>query len=106
MIALAVGILIRHGAGVVALVIIYSQLVEQLVAAIPRFGKDIYKWLPFNVAGKFLTGTGGSSGGQDGGYGPVLSNSPLGQGWALIYFAAFALALLAIAITTAKKRDA
>jgi hypothetical protein len=36
----------------------------------------------------------------------VLSNSPLSQGWALAYFAGFALVMLAIAIGVARKRDA
>ncbi|WP_158887302.1 hypothetical protein [Amycolatopsis anabasis] len=106
LIAVAVGLLVRHSAGAVALLIIYAQAAEPLVAAIPSVGDDVHRWLPFNAASKFLTGNGDSAGGRDGGYGPVLSDSPLGQGWALAYFAAIALALLAIAIRTAKTRDA
>jgi ABC-2 type transport system permease protein len=61
--------------------------------------------MPFNVANKFLTGVGGSNGGRDGGA-AALSSSPLSPGCALAYFAGFALALLAVAIGVAKKRDA
>jgi ABC-2 type transport system permease protein len=65
----------------------------------------IYKWMPFNVANKFLTGMGGSHGGRDGGA-ASLSSPPLRPGWSLAYFAGLALVLLAVAIGVAKKRDA
>ena len=55
-IAVAVGLLIRHSAGAVSLLLIYSLLVESLVALIPNVGDDIQKWMPFYVADKFLTG--------------------------------------------------
>jgi ABC-2 type transport system permease protein len=104
-VAVAVGILVRHSAGAVSLVLIYSQLVESLVTLIPKVGDDIQKWMPFYVANKFLTGD------------PDVTNRPIGEGpppslsslspwWSLAYFAGFALVLLMIAIFTANKRDA
>jgi ABC-2 type transport system permease protein len=104
-IAIAVGVLTRHSAGALSLLLVYSLAVERLIPLIPNVGEDIYKWLPFNVANKFLFGTGGSNGGHDGGA-VSLSTSPLSPGWALAYFAGFALVLLGVAIGVAKKRDA
>jgi ABC-2 type transport system permease protein len=95
-IAVAVGILVRHSAGAIAILLIYSLLVEKLIQIIPKVGRHIHDWMPFNVAGKFLNGGGGVE----------PSSSPLSPGWALAYFAGVAIVLLAIAIGVAKKRDA
>ncbi|NIH86365.1 ABC transporter permease [Amycolatopsis granulosa] len=105
-IAVAVGILLRHSAGAIALLLIYALAVENLVRLIPGIGDDIYQWLPFNVANKFLTGDGASDLGRNAEAGAPLSNAVLSQGWSLAYFAAVAVALLAIAIGVARKRDA
>ncbi|MFD8491924.1 ABC transporter permease [Amycolatopsis sp. NPDC059657] len=105
-IALAVGILIRHSAGAISLVLIYNLAVEDLITLIPKVGHKIHEWLPFNAAHKFLTGTGESNGSRGGDMGPPLSDSPLSPGWALAYFAGFALVLLTISIVVAKRRDA
>ncbi|MFD2417944.1 ABC transporter permease [Amycolatopsis pigmentata] len=104
-IAIAVGIMIRHSAGAIALLLVYSLAVESLVGLIPGIGHDIQKWMPFNVAEKFLTGDAGSNSGRGPG-GGQSSGVILSQGWSLAYFAAVAIGLLAIAITVAKKRDA
>lgn len=50
-IAVAVGILFRHTAGVIALLLIYVLLVEQLVQIVPSVGQAVHRWLPFNAAG-------------------------------------------------------
>lgn len=105
-IAVAVGILIRHSAGAISVVLIYSLAVENLIQIIPKVGNGIHKWMPFNVAEKFLTGTGESNGALGSHGGPPLSDSTLSPIWALVYFAAFSLVLLAISIVVAKKRDA
>ncbi|AXB46330.1 hypothetical protein [Amycolatopsis albispora] len=106
-VAVAVGILIRHSAGAISLLLIYNLAVEGLVPLIPSIGDDIHKWMPFNVAHKFITGDGSANGALAGeAAGPPLSSSTLSPGWALAYFAGFAVIMLAIAITTAKKRDA
>ncbi len=104
--AVGAGLLIRHGAGALALVITYALVVEDLVTLIPHAGAAIHRWLPLNVVTKFLSDTGQANGGRDGGNANVLSDSPLNPGWALAYFAAFALIVLAAGITTAKRRDA
>jgi ABC-2 type transport system permease protein len=105
-IAIAVGILVRHSAGAISLLLIYTLAVEGLVQLIPSIGDDIYKWMPFNAANKFLTGDGASNAGRDVAAGAPLSNTPLSPGWALAYFAGFALIMLVIALTAANKRDA
>lgn len=105
-IALSVGVLIRHSAGAVSLLLIYTMLVESLVALIPSVGEDIQKWLPFNVASKFLNGDPDATNVIAGGEGPPPSNATLSPWWALAYFAAFAAVMLSIAVVAANKRDA
>jgi ABC-2 type transport system permease protein len=104
--AVAVGILLRHSAGAIALLLIYMLAVESLIRLIPTIGAPIFKWMPFNVAEKFLTGDGATNLGRNAQAGAPLSTSPLPPGWAVAYFAAIALVLLAAAITVAKRRDA
>ncbi|RSM84102.1 hypothetical protein DL991_01015 [Amycolatopsis sp. WAC 01375] len=94
-IAIAIGILIRHSAGAISLVLIYALAVENLIQLIPKIGKDIYDWMPFHVADRFL-----------GGSGPAAANAPLSQAGSLAYFAGFALVLLVISLVVANKRDA
>jgi len=98
--AVALGILIRHSAGAIALLLIYYLAVEELVQLIPKIGHHIHEWLPFNVANKFLRGA------ATAGDGPAPSDSPLSPGWALAYFAGIAIVFLLVALGVAKKRDA
>lgn len=104
-IAVSVGTLVRHSAGAISILLIYTQLVESLVTLIPKVGDDIERWMPFNVARKFLTGN------------PDLTNRPIDAGpppsdvtlspwWALAYFAGVALVCLCVALFAANKRDA
>lgn len=104
-IAVAVGTMIRHSAGAISLLLIYSQLVEGLVGLIPSIGDDIQKWLPFNVANKFLTGNPDLTA-RPISEGPGVSNAALSPWWALAYFAGVAAVLVAAAIFTANRRDA
>ncbi|GAA5124327.1 ABC transporter permease [Haloechinothrix salitolerans] len=99
----AVGTLVRHSAGAISLLLIYVMVVETLVPIIPRVGDDIYKWLPFNVAEKFLSGDGAVRGASEG---PPLSTSTLSPWVALAYFAGVAAVLLTAAIMVARRRDA
>ncbi|MCT2586465.1 ABC transporter permease [Actinophytocola gossypii] len=103
--ALAIGVLVRQSAGAVAIVLIYSQLVESLVALIPNIGTDIQKWMPFYVANKFLTGDPDPTT-RAVAEGPPPSAATLSPWWALAYFVAIAVALLAVSLFAANRRDA
>lgn len=102
--AVAVGIMIRHSAGAISLLLIYSMLVESLVKLIPAVGDDINRWMPFNVAEKFLSGDGSARGAVA--QGPPLSTSTLSPTLALVYFAGVAALLLTASLVMAKQRDA
>ncbi|WP_290056735.1 ABC transporter permease [Amycolatopsis solani] len=97
--AVAVGVLIRHSAGAIALLLIYNLAVEDLIQLIPKIGAHIHEWMPFNAANKFLRGSAVVDG-------PSPSDSPLSPGWALAYFAGIAIVFLLVALGVAKKRDA
>jgi ABC-2 type transport system permease protein len=93
--SVAVGILVRHTAGAVALVLTWALMVEQLVALIPGL-ESVATWLPFQAAKQFLL-----AGQIPDGAG--LTEQPWG---AMGYFAAVCAGLLAVAIAVAKRRDA
>jgi len=102
-IAVAVGILIRQSAGAIAILILWPLLVENLVNLIPKVGDDLAKWAPFANGSSFLNQ------GQDfglAGAGAGGSDFALSPWWALLYFAGWAAALMAIALFSASKRDA
>jgi ABC-2 type transport system permease protein len=102
-IAIAVGILIRQSAGAIAILILWPLLVESLVTLIPKVGDDLGRWAPFTNANSFLNQgqeyglAGDFAGNQD------WALSPWG---ALLYFAGWAAALMAVALFSASKRDA
>ncbi|GLZ37459.1 ABC transporter permease [Actinokineospora sp. NBRC 105648] len=104
-VAVAVGVLVRHSAGAISLVLIYNLLVEGLIVLIPNVGPKIHKWLPFNMAHQFVTGNPDPTG-RDVNFGPPLSDATLGPWAALAYFAGFAAVLLVIALAVANRRDA
>lgn len=93
-VAVAVGILVRHTAGAVSIVLVWSLMAEQLIGAIPGVGPAVAQWLPFTAAKWFLTSDGTATGALEG---PWV---------ALAYAALVAGALLAVAIGAARRRDA
>lgn len=96
-VAISVGVLLRQTAGAVTLLMIWSMLVESLVALIPNIGPDIQKWMPFTVADNFL-GTSMAS--------QARAEIPLGPWGSLAYFAAIAAGLLVISLVVVNRRDA
>jgi len=102
-IAIAVGILIRQSAGAVAILILWPLAIENLFNLIPKVGDDMARWSPFANGGSFLNQ------GQDfglAGANAAGSEWALSPWWALLYFAGWAAALLAIALLSANRRDA
>jgi ABC-2 type transport system permease protein len=95
-IAVAVGILIRQSAGAITLLLVYVLLVENLISLIPKIGADVQKWMPFVQAANFAPVAAG--GGR--------TDLPLSPWGSLLYFAGIAAVLLAVALATAKRRDA
>jgi ABC-2 type transport system permease protein len=91
-IALAVGAVVRQSAGAISILLIWVLLLENLVALIPRVGRDIQQWLPFMSLSRFL---------GDAGPDPVLGP------WAsLAYSAGIAVVLLGAAAAVVNRRDA
>jgi ABC-2 type transport system permease protein len=90
-IALAVGVLARHTAGAVSIVLVWSLVAENLLDLIPGMAPDISRWLPFHAAKQFLAGDG----------------TGLDSPWtALAVLAAWAAGMIAVAIAVARRRDA
>lgn len=90
--ALAVGTLVRQTAGAVTILLVWSMLVEQLVALIPEIGTNIQQWLPFTVLDRFL--------------GRGMPDAPLGPWGSLSYVLVLAVALWIVAAVVAHRRDA
>ncbi len=92
-VAVAVGVLVRHTAGAVALVLVWVLVAEALVGAIPVVGPAVAPFLPFEAAGRFLADAPAGAG-------------PLGSPWlAGAWFALVTAALLALAVRVARHRD-
>ncbi len=89
--AFAVGALLRHTAGAVALLLVYTLLGENLVVLIPDYGREVKDWLPFTALDHFVAG------------GTPLPYGPWGG---LAYFAGFAGLLLVLSVLVANRRDA
>jgi ABC-2 type transport system permease protein len=101
--AVALGIMLRQSAAAIAILILWPLLVESLISLIPKVGDDIQKWSPFTNAGWFLnahqdTGLAGED--------AQATATSLSPGMALLYFAAWGVGLLVIALVVANKRDA
>ncbi|MFF1817411.1 hypothetical protein ACFVWG_08950 [Kribbella sp. NPDC058245] len=95
--AVAIGTLVRQSAGALAIVICWPLLLEGIGLAIPKVGEFLSDWGPFSRVSWFL-------GGDQPGSGP--SDAVMSPTWSLLYFAAWAIGLLVIALAVAKKRDA
>lgn len=93
--AVGVGMLLRQTAGAVTLLLLWSLLVENLVALIPEIGPDVQQWMPFVMADHFLSG-GGS----------MAIEMPLGPWGALAYFAAVTVGVWVIGLVVTHRRDA
>ncbi|SDP80934.1 ABC-2 type transport system permease protein [Actinopolyspora xinjiangensis] len=100
--ALAVGMLVRQSAGAISLVLVWALLVESLVQLLPRVGNDLYDWMPFAAATRFLM----QSGGAETSMSSQLPEPPIGPWASLVYFLAIGVVLLVLGIVTVRQRDA
>lgn len=103
-IAVAVGLLVRHTAGAVALLLGWIFVVESLLTFLPSIGPAMMGWLPFVNGGNFLlAGQPADAVGQPA---PPAADMVFGPWGSLGYLAAWAAVLLTAAIVLAKRRDA
>jgi len=91
--AVGVGTLIRQSAGAISLLLLWPLVIESLATMIPKVGKYIGEFGPFNNMAHFL-GTGANF---DFRWGPWGS---------LLYFAAFVAIVFGAALFAVNKRDA
>lgn len=91
--AVGVGTLIRQSAGAISLLLLWPLVIESLATLIPKVGKYIGEFGPFNNVTYFL----GNEGMYDFHWGP----------WgALLYFAAFVAIVFGASLFVVNKRDA
>ena len=106
-VALGVGLLVRHTAGAISLLLVWALVVE--IAIVPILDStlklEISRWLPFANAGNFITA--GDSTANGTAQGAPAIDYPFGGPWgSLGYFAAVAITVLVIGIVVANRRDA
>lgn len=101
--AVAVGIIVRHTAGAVALLLVWALLAESIIGLLPNVGEAIQRWLPFVNANHFLS-AGLIEPGEDGP--PIPTDMPFGPWGSLAYLAVLAAGLLVVALVVANRRDA
>lgn len=106
-VAIGVGLLVRHTAGAISLLLVWALVVESAVVPIldSTLKLGISRWLPFANAGNFITAGDSTANGQAQGA-PVI-DYPFGGPWgSFSYFAAVAVIMLVIGIVVANRRDA
>ncbi|MFC0066840.1 ABC transporter permease [Umezawaea endophytica] len=99
--AVAVGILVRQTAAAVAILLVYTMLLENLIGIIPTIGPKIQRWLIGRNSDHFLTAGNESFISEGGG-----ADQPFGPWGSLAYYAAVCVGFLVVALVVAKRRDA
>lgn len=90
--AIGVGALLRHTAGAVTALMLWSLLAENLIGVIPDFGPAVQDWLPFTAGQRFTA--------------PADPSAALGPWASLAYFAVVSVAVLVVAAVVIRRRDA
>ncbi|MCP2277381.1 ABC transporter permease [Nocardia amikacinitolerans] len=92
--SVGVGALVRQSAGALSLLIVWPVLIEPIIGAFGKYGRNIQVFLPFQNANRFLG----------------LEDTGLPWHWgawpALLYFAAFVAIVFGAALVVVNKRDA
>ncbi|WP_410608874.1 hypothetical protein [Amycolatopsis sp. lyj-109] len=95
-----VALLLRSVAFGLTVVLVWTQVLEGVLAVIPGFGKHVYQWMPFHAADEFVGAASFASG-------PLqLPSAPLGPWGYLGYFAAITVALFVAGVLVTARRDA
>ena len=91
--AIGVAYLLRHTAGAMAVVLLWSLVLEDLVNFIPKVSDEIYPFMPFlNMRSAVNLND--------------VNNAAWGQGGSMIYFAAIALVVFLAGLVALRRRDA
>ena len=91
--AIGVAYLLRHTAGAMAVVLLWSLVLEDLVNFIPKVSDEIYPYMPFlNMRSAVNLND--------------VNNAAWGQGGSMIYFAAIALVVFLAGLVALRRRDA
>jgi ABC-2 type transport system permease protein len=101
-IGVGVGLLVRHGAGAVTLLLCWL-LAEIVAGSVATTSEYLSPWLPFTVLNRF---TSAELAGPNPGQSIFVEQSMFGPWAALAYAAGVALAVLAAAVAATRRRDA
>ncbi|MDN5858170.1 MAG: hypothetical protein L0H84_06055 [Pseudonocardia sp.] len=101
--SIAVGILVRHGAGAVTALLVWMLVGEVVLGSLPGVGTGVAVWLPFRNLARFLVAGVADPDPNRAFFGERLLFGP----WAaLAYAAGVAVAVLVMALAVARRRDA
>lgn len=94
--AIAIGVLVRQSAAAISLLVLWQLIIEPLVGALGKVGREISAFLPFQNASRFATMDDSLS----------SANWHWGVWGSLAYFTAFVVVVAGIAVLVVNRRDA
>jgi ABC-2 type transport system permease protein len=94
--AIAIGVLVRQSAAAISLIVLWQLIIEPLVGALGKVGREISAFLPFQNASRFA----------------LMDESMASGNWhwgvwgSLVYFIAFVALVTGVALVVVNQRDA
>ncbi|MGW6331442.1 ABC transporter permease [Nocardia rhamnosiphila] len=94
--AIAIGVLVRQSAAAISLIVLWQLIIEPLVGALGKVGREISAFLPFQNASRFA----------------LMDESMASGNWhwgvwgSLVYFVAFVALVTGVALVVVNQRDA
>ncbi|MFI9537055.1 ABC transporter permease [Nocardia fusca] len=94
--AIAIGVLVRQSAAAISLIVLWQLIIEPLVGALGKVGREISAFLPFQNASRFA----------------LMDESMASGNWhwgvwgSLVYFVAFVALVTGVALLVVNQRDA
>ncbi|GGL27753.1 ABC transporter permease [Nocardia jinanensis] len=94
--AIGIGVLVRQSAAAISLIVLWQLIIEPLVGALGKVGREISAFLPFQNASRFA----------------LMDESMASGNWhwgvwgSLVYFIAFVALVTGVALLVVNKRDA